>query len=96
MKKLFLGDGGTVSDEAQAEYEAQERLAQAAFDAAMVGAPSRDRLMAPLQPAYQAFFDRAVSAYDAIEKPARAKRDAQWIPGPRPADYGIGLGESES
>lgn len=96
MSKLFLGDGGTITQEAQDAYEAEEAKARAAYDAAMIGAPARARLMAKPTPERQAFLDRADAAYAAIEAPARIKRDAQWVPGNRPADYAIGLGESES
>ena len=95
MSKLFLGDGGTIPQAAQDEYEAEETKARAAYDAAMIGAPAKSSLMANPTPERQAYLDRADAAYAAIEAPARVKRDVQWIPGNRPADYAIGLGEAE-
>ncbi len=96
MGRLFLGDGGAFPAEAQAAYEAAEKLSQEAYVAAMAGAPERDkRLLGKASPERQAFIDRADAAYAAIEGPAREILDAQYVAGPRPEDYSIGLGESE-
>lgn len=93
--KLFLGDGGSVPQSAQDEYNAAVQRAQAAYDAIIADAPARTSLLAPVTTERQAFLDRAEAAYAAIEGPAGEKRDSQWVPGNRPADYGIGLGEFE-
>lgn len=94
-KKLFLGDGGTIQAAAQAAYEAAFAAAQAAYDAVMCDAPPKPAILAKPSAERAEFVARATAAFEEIEGPARAKRDAAWVPGPRPADYSIGLGEAE-
>ncbi|MBK8117531.1 MAG: hypothetical protein IPK44_24910 [Candidatus Accumulibacter sp.] len=94
MGRLFLGDGGAFP--AGRAAMGNEKLSQEAYVAAMAGAPERDkRLLGKASPERQAFIDRADAAYAAIEGPAREILDAQYVAGPRPEDYSIGLGESE-
>jgi multidrug resistance efflux pump len=79
--EFFLGDGGSVPQEAQDEYRAAVEKAEAAYEEAMKGAPARVGLLGPVSAERQAFLDRARAAYDAIEQPAAEKRNAQWVAG---------------